>query len=86
MIVNPPFCGHTETMLEETAMNMKIHRPQRVTELPNGIVVSSVHYDILNGKSVTRLDETCVFFGGLDSRVQGTYDEHDEIVERILHS
>ena len=73
--------------MEEIVMsNMKVHRPQRVTELPNGVVVSSVHYEIRNGKKVTRLNETCVFYAGLDSRVQGTYDEHDKIVERILHA
>jgi hypothetical protein len=66
---------------------MKIHRPQRVTELPNGIVVSSVHYDISSSVgAVHRLNETCVFFSDLDSRVQGTYDDHDKIVEELSNA
>lgn len=64
-----------------------IHRPQRITELPLGIKVSSVHYDIVvEGGRRIRLDETCVFFPNHESEVRGLYDDHDKIVEELLHA
>lgn len=58
------------------------HRPQRITKLPAGIEVSSVHYSLGGMK----LNETCVFFPNGHSEVRGTYDDHDKIVEELLHS
>lgn len=67
-------------------MNRTIHRPQRVTELPLGISVSSVHYDIGFDDMTSRLNETCVFFPNGNSEVRGTYDDHEKIVEELLHA
>jgi hypothetical protein len=62
-------------------------RPQRVTDLPGGVSVSSVHYNVtLSDGAVHRLNETCVFFGNDHSEVRGTYDDHDKIVEELSNA
>lgn len=63
------------------------HRPQRVTDLPLGVAVSSVHYDIqYDDMPKMKLNETCVFFPNGHSEVRGTYDDHDKIVAELMHA
>jgi len=67
-------------------MKQTTHRPQRVTELPLGISVSSVHYDLEYDDMKSRLNETCVFFPDGNSQVRGTYDDHDKVVNELIHA
>lgn len=65
------------------------HHPRRLTHIPvprtNDIIeVSSVHFDVHEGKEViASLNETCVFFPNGNSDVRGTYYDHDKVVAEI---
>jgi hypothetical protein len=68
-------------------MNKTTHREQLITKVPipntdDVIEVSSVHYDI----GSARLNETCVFFPNGDSEVRGSYDDHQRIVDELMHA
>lgn len=65
-------------------MQTETHRAQRITTLADGTRVSSVNYTIdTDGRYPITLDETCVFYTDDDSEVEGTYDDHDDIVRRV---
>lgn len=62
--------------------NMIVHRPRKVTRTPSGTEISSVHYDDNNGSRTLHLDETCVFFPNGQSKIVGSYDDHEAMVKK----